>query len=811
MSAPSNAPPPHTHSRGSQQSGGEYLCDISMYGIAAIAVMRCLIAFTDQVVFDVDPVLDPFRFGGLGPAGSMWLDVLLLFFCGLGLFGCARSGQGVRVGVVLLALIPVPIVLWHGWDDAGDLSRGVTWLAGILACVTVTHLARERKRWMVLTVLLLAVLAPLLIRGAANVTYEFEENIEQFEARQAEILADKGWDADSPAAQIFERRLKQRQPTAWFLTTNIYGSFMAVGFLFGIGLAVSAWRKRLESGWSGAMFILALISIAALIMTGSKGAILVGIVGAMLLGLLLWKPMLARFAPLVAIGFIVLALGGVVFRGAVLPEGFAGEKSLLFRYHYLVSSMEIMSDHPLLGVGADGFQDAYMPHRNPRNPEEVASAHSVFVDWLCTLGVSGLAWIALVVLLLWRTGRYSPAMNSPPNGVNEPIARQLIVGILVVLGMGIMPAILCEWQILDILSGSVRFFGAIGYVILAMLLAYIIRRAPEIIVRTTIVVAVIILLTHSQIEMTFTQPGSCVWAMCLLGLAGGVHPCGSRSVGIGAGVLIWLVAGWVVITGAWPATKQESLTINAAEKLWPFARANQARSTLAQDTDPVFRLEAANQLLIALVELEVEPNMLRELDWPSRSNPNQSFSTSQNNQLDQFLFAAQSQQRIEAGTFLEQAYQAHDSNPDPLIAATKQYERAARKQPSLQRMELLLKAASLADQAVEEHGSSRAMGLATWLYQALAELTGETEYWDRALAYAWQLTQRDPHGITAWHRLGDLLWGSDRRRLAAEAYQHVLDADANFVLDPLKQLTDEQRELLRQRLEQAGTINSENQ
>ena len=51
---------------------------IGLAGIATFAVMRLAVFFAPQVLFDVDPALHPEPLGGLGPAGSMVLDVLLL-------------------------------------------------------------------------------------------------------------------------------------------------------------------------------------------------------------------------------------------------------------------------------------------------------------------------------------------------------------------------------------------------------------------------------------------------------------------------------------------------------------------------------------------------------------------------------------------------------------------------------------------------------------------------------------------------------------------------------------------------------------
>ena len=46
--------------------------------LAALALMRCVVLFAPRVVFDIDPILDPLPLAGLGPAGSMAIDVLVL-------------------------------------------------------------------------------------------------------------------------------------------------------------------------------------------------------------------------------------------------------------------------------------------------------------------------------------------------------------------------------------------------------------------------------------------------------------------------------------------------------------------------------------------------------------------------------------------------------------------------------------------------------------------------------------------------------------------------------------------------------------
>ena len=212
-------------------------------GIAAVAVMRCLVFFAPQVVFDVDPLYEAGALGAMGPAGSLWLDVALLVSAALLLLGHVLAARRIDGLLLVLGLLPLPVVLWHGATDLGDLWRGTTWAAAMLAAVAVAHLGEGRVRRTTI-VLLVAVLAPLIVRGVSNVTIEHAGTIASFEQNKQAFLTDRGWEPGSPAALIFERRLRHRQPAAWSVTTNIYASYMAFGVVFLLGVAVAAGRAR---------------------------------------------------------------------------------------------------------------------------------------------------------------------------------------------------------------------------------------------------------------------------------------------------------------------------------------------------------------------------------------------------------------------------------------------------------------------------------------------------------------------------------------------------------------------------------------
>jgi hypothetical protein len=739
-------------------------------GIAVIAVMRCAIFFAPHIVFDVDPAFDPSPIGGLGPAGSLWLDVALLLCAACGFAGEALSNRRIDRVLIVLAFLPLPIVGLHGFTDAGDLWRGMTWASAAIACACLAHLAREPRLRIVLIALLVAAIVPILMRGIANVSYEHQANVRLFEENEQRILAENGWAPDSANARIFERRLRQNHPRGWFITTNIFGSFTAFAVVLWVGLAIGAAKARLESGLSGAAGLLALLAAGGLWMTGSRGAILAAIAGLVLLLLPLvsahLRKVFARVGPVIALLCVAAALGGVVLRGAVLPEGFAGEKSLLFRWHYMVSSASVFAEHPIIGVGPDGYQAAYVKHRAPHNPEEVTSPHSMFWDWVCTLGIAGAAWIVLVLILLWRVAR---SLRAPPDSAMRDrgesdrsrdgagaIAPAAIAAAIVAL-FGLVPALLVELHTLvlggadattDWLGLILRVFGIGGFVLVAVLAAYVLDRAERWIIGWALAAAVIALLVHGQIEMTFTRPNAAVWCFAVLGVAGGAIGGEARDrvrpVGPVASIVALLAAAWVVATGAIPATKQRTLMIEAAETLRPLAEARK--------------------------DGEIPPRRERI------------------------------KLRTAAADILVRAHEAMPTAIDVRRLAAEQLDRAQASARDDHRVRLLLEELDLLEYCIQRGDHGRAAMLAYNAHNLLYEITGDASHRDRAIEMARLMTEADPYGLGGWMRLGDALWKYERIDDAVHAYRRALEISDNFELDPLKQLTEREREQIEQRL-----------
>jgi hypothetical protein len=322
---------------------------------------------------------------------------------------------------------------------------------------------------------------------------------------------------------------------------------------------------------------------------------------------------------------------------------------------------------------------------------------------------------------------------------------------LVVALLGLAPAILIEWHVLDGVSLAVRFLGLAGFIILALALGHVLARGNASIISWALAAAVVALLVHGQIEMTFTRPGAAVWAMCAVGLAGGARGDRPPSLGIAAAVLLLCISGWILFTGALPASRQQARMIEAAGILRPLVEMNAAEIDAAEEIGR--RVRAAEKLL--------------------------------------------------------EAQEAMETAIEPRLAAAEQLERASWIARGPQRIELLHRALAYLKPCIDERASGRAIVLACFIHRKLAALTGDEAHEAKAIEMAQRMVVQDPHGLMSWKRLGDVLWecagaeGPGSRMEAIAAYRRALRIDADFALDPLKQLTDRERAEIERRVGEA--------
>lgn len=733
---------------------------IALVGILIVTTTRVMSVFAPHIYFDADPMVFGEALAAHPMSMSFALDVLLLLFASMGLAAEWRSGRGLDTWLVVLPLLATPAIFIHGFDDAGDLWRGSTWLAAMLAASTLLHLHRDHTMRIVTFAILLGLLVPLIARGTLQVTVEYQDNIKAFEDNPGRFLGQRGWEPDSAAAQIFERRLRQRQPVGWFVTTNVLATLLAVGVTALLGLVVGMiyttvrqlTRGRSESGGvaiagtiAAAAVMLGAISLLAV--SGSRGAMIAMMAGAVAMAVAgglfmlvstIGGSRLARLGERPGLVVAILTVGallGVVIRGAVLPESFLNELSLLFRWHYMTGAMQIIASEPLLGVGPDGFQEAYTQVRPPRSPEEVTNAHSVFIDWGATLGLGGIAWIGWMAMAVLRRPDPAAVVEPDPELTAADLARITFRVAVPIMTIGGLLALWSEHHVLD----ESQFIGRIGAIMAGLFVVAPVVAASMFAVgqRTLMAVAtgaVAVLLVHAQIEMTLVQPGSVVWGLALISVFG---VCGrGRSMPI-LPVIILILMAFITTFAVIPSFKQQDRVREAAQWLYP-----PEENLLEQ----VAQRRYASDVLVEAFDL-----------WTSDTTP---------------LYRAALQLILAAGTYEDAQY-----HQGPLREA----------------MELL-------DHAIESRDTMRERVLRSNVQRELFRIGAGDEFLDGALADALDIANRDPHAIESWKRLGDIEWIAGRPEAAAAHYRRALACHDNFELDPLKQLPERDLEVIRRRV-----------
>lgn len=423
--------------------------------------------------WDLDPTTRWTPSTGIQPWQMLMLAMLSVAGAGLAMLAGAVGGERPLWGHALLAGIGSAGVLAHGVFDTelhGDgaialdgvehLVRAAPWIAMIWGWVGAAHLCRGARARTIVLALAIGFVVLLLAKGLLQIVIEHPATVAEFERTKDDILASNGWEADSPAALAYERRLLQPEASGWFGLSNVYASFMAAAAAGLIAACASAFWSTKKVTRSLAVAVgIALCALVGLLLSKSKGGIGAAAIslGACALVALVTEVRRARpdstgrffqhigqvVGRLVGPGVIVLVLGLIAVRGVIGTD--FGERSLLFRAFYAVGSLRIWGEHPLFGVGPDGFQDAYAAAKLPIATETVQSPHSVLLDWTATLGVFGLAW---ATLLIWRSaglfgfvragasGGDTAAEPAGAAGVLPRSAIQQVVLVVALVGLG---------------------------------------------------------------------------------------------------------------------------------------------------------------------------------------------------------------------------------------------------------------------------------------------------------------------------------------------------------------------------------------
>lgn len=775
-------------------------------------LLRCLTQHSRLPWWELDPTSVSAPETTLTPATGFLLDALIWFGVACGVLGESRAGRRLGTRTFGLVIVGSIAVLLHGmWlapytsaegllrGDFRGFSIGSAWAAAMAGGWMLAHLARDPAVRRAAFGSIFGVGVLLAARGIFQIMVEHPNLVRQFEADRARFAAEQGMQPDSAATRMLERRLRQPDATGWFALSNVYGSVMmgcAIALLGACIAFVRSERTR-ATRWGGSLLLVgALLTVLVGVwLSRSKGAALAMFMGLFIAG---FAAMLGRGAGARLRGWSLLGvlvpvgvLAIVVLRGQIGEQ--IGELSLLFRWHYLVGSARIIGEHPLVGVGPSAFKDAYLLHKPLLSPEEVESPHSVFFDWVATLGVLSAAWIA--VLLTWvsraagRLGglsRRTPQETPSESPVDWSRVAFFTCLIAATVAMFVERAALTPDALLVRIIGLVLWLGTIRTIP---------RIGPEHERSLAIggIAAALALVAHAQIELTPVLPGSAGWFMLAVGLFGAACQQSERddsplrtarpaaSIAVVSIVMASIVGGW----GAVRAFVWESHLHRAALAVQPIP---EAFSMLAElSSRPGSSPEHAREAVLA----QLPPGSIRTTDRPSSVG-------------EAFLLL----QVVCSGSAVEHLAAAHrliPSEPGPLVRASGLEMRigslALRAgQEDVAQLWIRRAVERLEDAVLTQRPhSAQAWGRLAAAYALRAELFGGNRRDLDAALNAWtQASRLDPNGLLpAWERFS-LLQRLGQTEAAVRQAESILMLDDALRLDPLRKLEPEKRRAIEQ-------------
>ena len=772
-------------------------------GILSVAALRALVSIQPQILFDVDPARDPMPMLAIGPVGSGLLDLLLVLSAAIALIGEHLAGNGLRRGVVALAAIGSLCAALHAAGSSVDAFRSGTWVASAFAFAALAHLVRERRLRIAALAVLVAVAAPLAVRGAVQVTTEHAETVASYEANRAGFLAERGWEPDSSAARTYERRLRQPEATGWFGLSNPYSSLMGVGVV-GLGsLAVLGFRRGL-AGPSAAVGAAALGCGALLFVNGGKGAIAATGLAALVAVLLARGKLRPRAGLAIALCAFVVAL--VVVRGFIGPS--LGELSVLFRSFYLEAAARIVAAHPVFGVGAELVQGEFMRAKPAICPEDVTSIHSIFVDWVVVLGVFGIAWAAMVA---WAM-RGEVAVDDPPferpRGVvaaesSASVLALRIGGLIAVAALILQSRV--EAPALDQPALVLRAVGIAGLVLVAACAARIAEELDGIRVAAVGLAVAVLVLAHAQIELTAWLAGSSVLVLAIAALGTALPKGGSAGRSAPLVLALPLLAMAIPAMSVHREREIQSELVAAADRVRPLA---EVRAQFVAFADSRSRNESTDpKALIEAIESAAGPVRAAPVVEAMRGDDPAALVAA--------LVAVDGALRREAADILVRCAEKHPSSRVATEAAIKQLAASGRRATGVRAAQIVdreafARARELAAEQAAERPGFRAYAMAADLaFEDLQRaLSGRDaadirSSADEALRWTRLALEAQPYSARRQADLGDALLAAGDPAGAVKAFEAALAQDEVTALDPLMQFSTRERTRIQTSLERA--------
>lgn len=285
------------------------------------------------------------------------------------------------------------------------LTELTTLAAPLLIVSTAAELFHKSNRIILFLWVLVALGITAVYQCREQALSDNEAVLQNYEQNPQKVLQDLGIEAGTLKHWQFEHRLRSKDVRGFLTTSNSTGSFLLLCLFANLGLLVYAFRQ--PPSQEKPIQILLYVASGAFLLYGlflckSRGALtagslcLAGWFFCLWLGKRLWpyRKMLTALGLLSAAAVVCVAIFYGLRHGR-LP----GPNAMLVRWQYWVSTVQMIADHPMRGIGGGNFPIWYPLYKIPAAPELIRDPHNFLLSLAAQYGLPAAALFTTLLIL----------------------------------------------------------------------------------------------------------------------------------------------------------------------------------------------------------------------------------------------------------------------------------------------------------------------------------------------------------------------------------------------------------------------------
>jgi len=305
---------------------------------------------------------------------------------------------------LVLFLIAAGVAAWFASNKRLAINNIVILVAPIMMAVLLTQIADRPAKVKVLLIVIAALGFLSTIQCFEQLFSGNDMAIQQYQQDPESMLRPLGITKGTFQHFLFEHRIYSKGVKGFFMTSNSAGSFSILASFAAFALFYNSLKKFKAGLINRNLFLAATVAFAAvlagLLITKSKGALASAFISALMLALYLKFPKIvkANSKKIIILALLVLLLAGsaVVYYGQT-HDTLPGGNSMLVRWQYWKSTVQLIADHWLVGVGPGNFANYYTQYKIPAALETVADPHNFILSISAQFGIFGLlAFLAMI-------------------------------------------------------------------------------------------------------------------------------------------------------------------------------------------------------------------------------------------------------------------------------------------------------------------------------------------------------------------------------------------------------------------------------